>query len=147
MPTCAYMPTALPGISITTASQLLQEQGLGDALVVILVQDVAVQGWPEVAAGQAGADAFLPAALARGAVLLGDVAHDRDDQAPGQLRRRRAAQAGATDEHAVLLERRHIERVLAAENGHVERAAVRLGIPRSTLYQKIKSLGIAPSKV
>ena len=45
------------------------------------------------------------------------------------------------------VERRHIERVLAVENGHVERAAVRLGIPRSTLYQKIKSLGIAPSKV
>jgi DNA-binding NtrC family response regulator len=41
-------------------------------------------------------------------------------------------------------ERRHIERVLAAENGHVQRAAVRLGIPRSTLYQKIKSLGIGP---
>ena len=45
------------------------------------------------------------------------------------------------------VERRHIERVLAAENGHVERAAVRLGIPRSTLYQKIKSLRIGPSKV
>jgi len=44
------------------------------------------------------------------------------------------------------LERRHIERVLAAEGGHVERAARRLGIPRSSLYQKLKRLGLS-SKV
>jgi DNA-binding NtrC family response regulator len=36
------------------------------------------------------------------------------------------------------LERLHIERVLRAEQGHVERAAARLGIPRSSLYQKIR---------
>ncbi|AKF82192.1 Fis family transcriptional regulator [Myxococcus fulvus 124B02] len=40
------------------------------------------------------------------------------------------------------LERRHIERVLRRENGHVERAAVRLGIPRSSLYERLKRLGI-----
>ena len=44
------------------------------------------------------------------------------------------------------VERRHIERVLAAEGGHVERAARRLGIPRSSLYQKLKRLGLS-SKV
>ena len=42
------------------------------------------------------------------------------------------------------LERLHITRVLAAEGGRVERAAARLGIPRSTLYQKIKVMGIDP---
>lgn len=36
------------------------------------------------------------------------------------------------------VERRHIERVLGAEQGHVHRAATRLSIPRSSLYQKIK---------
>jgi DNA-binding NtrC family response regulator len=36
----------------------------------------------------------------------------------------------------------HIKRVLEQEMGHVERAAKRLGIPRSTLYQKIKELGL-----
>jgi DNA-binding NtrC family response regulator len=41
------------------------------------------------------------------------------------------------------LERRHIERILRAEDGHVERAAIRLGIPRSSLYQKIKRYGIS----
>ncbi|MCP3164262.1 sigma-54-dependent transcriptional regulator [Myxococcus qinghaiensis] len=40
------------------------------------------------------------------------------------------------------LERRHIERVLRRENGHVERAALRLGIPRSSLYERLKRLGI-----
>jgi DNA-binding NtrC family response regulator len=40
------------------------------------------------------------------------------------------------------LERRHIERVLQAEQGRVEAAARRLGIPRSSLYQKIKRMGL-----
>jgi DNA-binding NtrC family response regulator len=43
------------------------------------------------------------------------------------------------------LERRHIARVLGEEAGHVERAARRLGIPRSTLYQKLKRQGAAGS--
>jgi DNA-binding NtrC family response regulator len=37
-------------------------------------------------------------------------------------------------------ERRHIERVLAYENGSVERAAIRLGVSRSTLYQKLRRI-------
>ena len=46
----------------------------------------------------------------------------------------------------VELERRHLERILAAESGHVGRAATRLGIPRSSLYQKIKRYEIALSR-
>jgi DNA-binding NtrC family response regulator len=44
------------------------------------------------------------------------------------------------------LERLHIERVLREEHGRVETAAKRLGVPRSTLYQKLKEYGLAPSK-
>ncbi|HEU4951192.1 MAG TPA: sigma-54 dependent transcriptional regulator [Holophagaceae bacterium] len=44
------------------------------------------------------------------------------------------------------LERFHIERVLKAEGGRVEAAARRLGIPRSTLYQKLKAFG-RPSRI
>lgn len=44
------------------------------------------------------------------------------------------------------LERRHIERALADAHGKVEQAARRLGIPRSTLYQKLKEYGLAPSR-
>ncbi len=41
------------------------------------------------------------------------------------------------------LEQRHIERVLRQEGGRVEAAARRLGIPRSSLYEKIRRLGLA----
>jgi DNA-binding NtrC family response regulator len=44
------------------------------------------------------------------------------------------------------LEKQHIERVLIEEKGRVEKAARRLGIPRSSLYQKIKKHNISPSK-
>ena len=40
------------------------------------------------------------------------------------------------------IERDYIQRVLD-EEGHVERAARRLGIPRSTFYQKLRALGIS----
>ena len=44
------------------------------------------------------------------------------------------------------IEHRHIERVLQQEGGNVNRAATRLDIPRSSLYQKIKNYGITLSK-
>lgn len=44
------------------------------------------------------------------------------------------------------MERKHIERVLRREGGQVERAALALGIPRSSLYQKIKKYGIPLSR-
>jgi DNA-binding NtrC family response regulator len=40
------------------------------------------------------------------------------------------------------MELRHVTRALKEEGGHVGRAAARLGVPRSTLYQKIKRYGI-----
>ena len=40
------------------------------------------------------------------------------------------------------LERRHIALVLQRENGKVDQAARKLGIPRSTLYSKIKQYNI-----
>lgn len=60
-----------------------------------------------------------------------------------------AAGAAAGDSTLTLeeLERVHIERVLREENGRVAHAAVRLGIPRSSLYQKIQKHRIVVSKV
>lgn len=43
------------------------------------------------------------------------------------------------------VERRYIEQILRQENGQVDRAADRLGVPRSTLYQRLKSWGLQPS--
>ncbi len=45
------------------------------------------------------------------------------------------------------VERRHIERVLREEQGKVDAAAKRLGIPRSSLYQKLKVYASPPSGV
>jgi DNA-binding NtrC family response regulator len=52
--------------------------------------------------------------------------------------------ASAVDDDLTLaeLERRHIERIYEAEHQNVQRAAVRLGIPRSSLYQKLARLGL-----
>ena len=44
------------------------------------------------------------------------------------------------------LEKKHIVRVLQEEQGRVEKAAIRLGIPRSSLYQKIKKYQIPVAK-
>ena len=44
------------------------------------------------------------------------------------------------------VQRRHIERVMRDEGGRVEAAARRLGMPRSSLYQKLKLYGAGPSR-
>jgi DNA-binding NtrC family response regulator len=45
------------------------------------------------------------------------------------------------------MERIYIQKIIHEENGRIERAAQRLGIPRSSLYKKIKAMGIFVSKV
>jgi DNA-binding NtrC family response regulator len=55
---------------------------------------------------------------------------------------RAATTGGAVGETLVEVERAHIERVLGEEGGHVERAARRLGVPRSTFYQMLRALGL-----
>ncbi len=54
-----------------------------------------------------------------------------------------AASTPATSLTLEELERAHIERVLTELGGRVTEASQRLGIPRSTLYQKIKRFGLA----
>jgi DNA-binding NtrC family response regulator len=44
------------------------------------------------------------------------------------------------------VERRHILRIMKAEDGHVERAAQRLGLSRSALYTKLKLYGVGRSR-
>ncbi|HBP5743536.1 sigma-54-dependent transcriptional regulator [Pseudomonas aeruginosa] len=55
-------------------------------------------------------------------------------------------QVGYTGLTLQQVERQHIERVLREVGGKVEQAALRLGIPRSTLYQKIKVHGIVAAQ-
>jgi DNA-binding NtrC family response regulator len=69
----------------------------------------------------------------------------------GDLRFSQSAGTDSTNPDSDLtlleVERRHIERVLKEERGRVEQAARRLGIPRSSLYHKIKKFNISSSKV
>ena len=75
----------------------------------------------------------------RPVLKMSDLRFDNTAEAPLPLR---------TDTRLTLLEleQRHITDVLQEEEGHVERAAVRLGIPRSSLYEKIKRYGISMTK-
>jgi DNA-binding NtrC family response regulator len=77
------------------------------------------------------------------AVLLAD--HDTLDVDDFALTFHGSAAPRSNDELRLTLEqmeRLHIERVLADEEGRVDRAAERLAVPRSSLYQKIKRFGI-----
>jgi DNA-binding NtrC family response regulator len=59
-----------------------------------------------------------------------------------------ATTAGPNDTAMTLeeVERRHIVAVLAEEDGRVEAAARRLGVPRSSLYKRLRALGLAASR-
>ncbi|MFN7942383.1 MAG: sigma-54 dependent transcriptional regulator [Thermoanaerobaculia bacterium] len=67
---------------------------------------------------------------------------------PGERPEARAARAAAEEENLTLaeVERRHVDRMLELERGNVERAAKRLGVPRSTLYQMIRTFGLTPAR-
>jgi len=56
-------------------------------------------------------------------------------------------QASAEDDESHLtwkeMERRHVQRALAAERGNVARTATRLGMPKSSLYYKLKTFGLS----
>ena len=53
--------------------------------------------------------------------------------------------AVSTDSTLEEMTRRHIRAVLQEQGGQVALAAKKLGMPRSTLYQKIKQLGLETS--
>jgi len=71
----------------------------------------------------------------------------RFDTEPRASTRMVAAHVSAPDSASMRtleeVEREHIARALASEQGRVTDAARKLGIPRSTLYQKLKTYGIA----
>ena len=73
---------------------------------------------------------------------------DAVEIAPAHLRFEDGVTAApAAAETLADIERAHIERILAMEGGHVERAAARLGIPRSSLYQRLKKYNGGESSI
>jgi DNA-binding NtrC family response regulator len=69
---------------------------------------------------------------------------DGSELAPADLRLGRTPErdVGDADEPLAVVEKRHIRRVLARQDGNVARAARSLGISQSSLYQRIQRYGI-----
>jgi len=78
--------------------------------------------------------------LSRSNVIGAELLHF--DQTAGTASRRPSEPEGLRSETLEDVERQHIMSVLKAAEGHVERAAARLGVPRSSLYAKLKRFGI-----
>ncbi len=139
IPALRERPRDIPLIAEALLRQLAQDLGR-PGLVLTPGAQAALQGyaWP-------GNIRELRNVLERAVLLTSHAALEAADLhfSPGGL----SAPNPSEDELSLTLrevERRHIERVLAAEEGHVGRAAQRLGIPRSSLYEKLKRFGLAP---
>ncbi len=67
---------------------------------------------------------------------------------PSELRTLPGVASRTDDTPLTLLdvERLYIQKVVQEENGQIEKAAQRLGVPRSSLYKRIKAMGIVVSK-
>ena len=86
-----------------------------------------------------------------GVIARSDLQLDSQAAAPQRVLSSRTMRSVSAEEAALSsgmrpktldeIEREHIRRALESESGHVESAAKLLGIPRSTLYQKLKNYG------
>jgi len=98
-------------------------------------------GWP-------GNIRELKNVIERAALLADRSAIDNKDLRLGS--RLEEPAGGADDETLSLslaeLQKLHIQRVLAAHNGNVQRTAEVLGIARSTLYQRLREFGLGDSE-
>jgi len=128
----------IPLLASRIAEELAQEIGRGHITIAPdAVEALTHYEWP-------GNIRELRNVLERALLIAGSMQISRDD-----LRFETAAGAnGGHGEDPIdltldELERRHVTRVLSASSGKVEEAARRLGIPRSTLYQKLKQFGIS----
>jgi DNA-binding NtrC family response regulator len=90
---------------------------------------------------RSGAEQFLtkPPDLAALSVLVQRSLENR------RMRENRASGENGSPRTLQQVERDYIEEILLLEGGRVEAAARKLGIPRSSLYYKIKQYGIARS--
>ena len=140
VPALRERPEDIPLLARRLLDQLAQDFGRpAISLTAPALAALTAYGWP-------GNIRELRNVLER-AVLL----HDRESLGREHLLFDVGLDTAATPSRAAELtlkdlERGHIERVLTEEKGRVEQAARRLGIPRSSLYQKLKQFQIAVPK-
>ncbi|GMU67525.1 MAG: sigma-54-dependent Fis family transcriptional regulator [Acidobacteriota bacterium] len=129
----------LPALTESILGRIRAETGRGVEVDPDVVDRLARYSWP-------GNIRELRNVLERATLFARDgrltSATLRIEDGPAPLASADAA-IDSTDVRLADLERRHIERVLAHERGQVDRTAERLGIPRSTLYQRLKEYGIS----
>ena len=122
----------IPDIAARLIESLIRDLGRREARITPAVLDILQKyDWP-------GNIRELRNVLER-ALLLADSV----ELTPDVLRFDRLGMpaAGNGDVTLAAMERAHVMRVLESEGGHVERSAARLGIPRSSLYQKLRQYG------
>lgn len=137
----------IPGLAHGILSGFAAERGRGDVrLSPEGVEALQAYSWPgnirELRNVLERAVLLSDRSLLRPADLLFDAAPARPGAAPAGT----DGDAGSAALTLAAIERRHIERVLRDCGGRVAEAAERLGVPRSSLYQKIKTLHIDVSK-
>jgi len=138
IPALRERPEDLPALVEVVLDQLRAELGRGQVwLTPGAMAALGAYPWP-------GNLRELRNVLER-AVLLAE--GDRVDHEDLHFGAGQAVGAEPFGSHLTLeeVERLHIERVLAEERGRVARAAERLGVPRSSLYERLRRLGIRPS--
>jgi len=137
MPALRERKQDIPMLAGTLLARLVSDRGRDMRLTADAEQALCGYAWP-------GNIRELRNVLERAALLCSGNTITRGDlrfePAPAQT-------AGSVDTNLTLqqVERLHIESVLRELGGKVEQASLRLGIPRSTLYQKIKAHGIVVS--
>lgn len=127
----------LPILAMQVLARLADEIGTGDyGLSSDAVHLLQQYSWP-------GNDRELRSALERAALLAGSAVLTAFDlQLKGQ-----GSQSPGSVCHRTLkqVQREYIEQVLRHEGGHVQSAADKLGVPRSSLYHKLKQYQISRS--
>ncbi len=140
MPSLKERREDIPVISQHILTELAVELGLGKVeMTPAFEKKLQSYHWP-------GNIRELRNFLERKLFLSDETLLDAEDPARG-LEPQTGGSPGSpvSGDKLVDIEKSHMEKVLREEGGHVVRAARRLGIPRSSLYHKIKTLGISSS--
>jgi len=140
LPPLRERPDDLPDLAEAVLARLRRDTGRAARLEPDALEALAAYSWP-------GNIRELRNVLERATLFARDGRLSADTLGLDGARKTTAA-APPLDGDLTLaeVERRQIEHVLALERGQVDRAAERLGVPRSTLYQRLKEFGLSASK-
>lgn len=140
-PSLRERPEDVPTLAGVMLERLGAERGVeGLRLTAAAEKAFVAYAWP-------GNLRELHNVLDRALLLSGKTVLDEHDFSFARLGGNDAsAHAPAHDLTLAAMERQHILRTLEACAGNVARAAQHLGVPRSSLYQKLKRYGVASAK-